>query len=85
MQVFIIHRRDDFRASKIMQSRTLKHPKIEVVWSHVAIEAYGNEKGRLAGLKLQSTKDGSVRARALGRSSSCQGFSLKPLRRGGPS
>ena len=63
-QVFIIHRRDDFRASKIMQSRTLKHPKIEVVWSHVAIEAYGNDKGRLAGLKLQSTKDGSVRATA---------------------
>ena len=59
-QVFIIHRRDKFRASKIMQSRTLKHPKIEVVWSHVAIEAYGNEKGYLAGLKLQSTKDGSV-------------------------
>ncbi len=44
-----------------MQKRTLTNPKIEVIWSHVVVEAYGNEKGRLAGLKLQSTKDGSVR------------------------
>ncbi len=61
-QVYIIHRRDEFRASKIMQKRTLAHPKIEVVWSHVVVEAYGNEKHRLGGLKLQSTKDGSVRS-----------------------
>ena len=60
-QVYIIHRRDEFRASKIMQKRTLANPKIEVIWSHVVVEAYGNEKHRLGGLKLQSTKDGSVR------------------------
>ena len=59
--MYIIHRRDEFRASKIMQSRTMTNPKIEVIWSHVVVEAVGNEKGRLAGLKLQSTKDGSVR------------------------
>ena len=59
-QVYIIHRRDEFRASKIMQKRALANPKIEVIWSHVVVEAYGNEKKRLGGLKLQSTKDGSV-------------------------
>ena len=61
-KVYIIHRRDEFRASKIMQKRALDNPKIEVLYSHSALEAYGNEKGRLAGLKVQDLKSNDIKA-----------------------
>ncbi|CAK9156278.1 unnamed protein product, partial [Ilex paraguariensis] len=40
-KVYIIHRRDEFRASKIMQNRALSNEKIEVLWNSVVVEAYG--------------------------------------------
>ncbi|CAL8461888.1 g1419 [Coccomyxa elongata] len=60
-KVYIIHRRDEFRASKIMQKRALEHPKIEVLWNTTTVEAYGNEKGMLGGLKIQDVKTKEVR------------------------
>jgi thioredoxin reductase (NADPH) len=60
-KVYIIHRRDDFRASKVMQKRAMEHPKIEILWSHVVDEAYGNERGLLGGLKVKDLKSGAVR------------------------
>jgi thioredoxin reductase (NADPH) len=59
-KVYIIHRRDDLRASKIMQKRALDHPKIEFLWSSAVDEAYGDERGLLAGLKVKSLKTGEV-------------------------
>src|SRR3990170_80195 len=41
-KVTIVHRRDEFRASKIMASRALEHPKIEVLWSSEVIEVLGD-------------------------------------------
>ena len=41
--VYILHRRDELRASKIMQHRALTNSKIEMLWSHVVSEAKGNE------------------------------------------
>lgn len=40
-KVIIVHRRNEFRASKIMADRVLKHPKIEVIWNHVLSEVSG--------------------------------------------
>lgn len=52
-QVYIIHRRDEFRASKIMAKRALDNPKIEVIWDSAVESAYGNEKGLLGGVKVR--------------------------------
>lgn len=55
-KVYIIHRRDELRASKILQRRATTNPKIEVLWSNVVVEAYGDKI--LQGVKLRSTKTG---------------------------
>ncbi|GLU19642.1 hypothetical protein SLE2022_358800 [Rubroshorea leprosula] len=54
-KVYIIHRRDAFRASKIMQARAVANPKIEVIWNTVVEEAYGGgDRGTLEGLKIKN-------------------------------
>ncbi|KAJ0262731.1 Thioredoxin reductase 1 [Hirschfeldia incana] len=57
--VSIIHRRDAFRASKIMQQRALANPKIDVVWNSTVVEAYGD--GVLGGLKVKNVVTGEVK------------------------
>ncbi|XP_008796259.2 LOW QUALITY PROTEIN: thioredoxin reductase NTRB-like [Phoenix dactylifera] len=60
-RVYIVHRRDAFRASKIMQARALGNPKIEVVWNSEVVEAYGEgENGPLAGLKVRNVVTGEI-------------------------
>jgi len=59
-KVYIIHRRDAFRASKIMQKRALDNPKIEVIWNAEVLKASGNERGLLSGLDLRNTVTGEV-------------------------
>ncbi|XP_052191333.1 thioredoxin reductase NTRB-like isoform X3 [Diospyros lotus] len=60
-KVYIIHRRDEFRASKIMKNRAMENPKIEVLWNSVAVEAYGKgDKGVLGGLKVKNVATGEV-------------------------
>ncbi len=64
-KVYLIHRRDELRASKIMQQRALNNPKIELVWSHVVEEVLGTDKDGVTGLRLKSTKDGTLRELAV--------------------
>lgn len=60
-KVYVIHRRDQFRASKIMQQRVLSNPKVEVVWNAVVDEILGTmEPKQVTGLRLKSTVDGST-------------------------
>ncbi|CAK8561835.1 unnamed protein product [Lathyrus sativus] len=60
-KVYIIHRRDEFRASKMMQSRVMKNPKVEVLWNSMVVGAYGDEKGRvLGGVKVKNLVNGDV-------------------------
>lgn len=55
-KVTIIHRRDRFRASKIMAERALRHGKIEVLWNTVVVDVLGN--GSVSGLRLRDVGTG---------------------------
>eukprot|EP00890_Picochlorum_soloecismus_P004637 jgi/Picsp_1/5174/NSC_02537-R1_nadph dependent thioredoxin reductase len=59
-KVYLIHRRDELRASKIMQKRVIDHEKVEILWDSVVDSAYGNEKGLLGGLKVRNVKTGEI-------------------------
>jgi thioredoxin reductase (NADPH) len=55
-KLYVIHRRDQFRAIKILQERVLANPKIEVLWSSVVEAAEG--EGRLERVKIKNVRDG---------------------------
>ncbi|HUE17321.1 MAG TPA: thioredoxin-disulfide reductase [Planctomycetaceae bacterium] len=55
--VYVIHRRDSFRASKIMADRALANPKIQVKWNSRIDEVLGNDKEGVTGVRIRSTKD----------------------------
>jgi thioredoxin reductase (NADPH) len=58
-KVYLLHRRESFRASKVMVDRVMKNPKIEVVWNTEVLEVLGGEKG-MTGLRLKNTKSGET-------------------------
>lgn len=60
-KVYIVHRREAFRASKIMQKRVLEHPKIEVIWNTEVDDILGVDVGKVTGVRLRSTQDGTNR------------------------
>jgi len=60
-KVTLIHRRDEFRGSKIMQQRAIDHEKIDIAWNSVIEEYVGDENGNLLGLKLKDTQNGEIR------------------------
>lgn len=57
-KVYLIHRRDSFKASKTMQERVLNNPKIEVIYNSAVDELLGEHN--LTGVKLKNTVDGSI-------------------------
>jgi thioredoxin reductase (NADPH) len=52
--VTVIHRRSELRASKIMQERAFKNPKIEFLWDSVIVDVLGDTK--VSGIKVKHTK-----------------------------
>ena len=55
----LIHRRDAFRGSQIMQNRALTHPKVSIEWNSQVVDVLGDEK--IAGLRLRDTQTGAER------------------------
>jgi thioredoxin reductase (NADPH) len=65
-RVYIVHRRDELRASKIMQQRALDNPKIEFLWSHVVTRALGTEfLESVEVLNLKSNEERTIAAAGL--------------------
>jgi len=63
-KVTLVHRRDSFRAEKIMQDRLFNHPKIEVVWDSVLDDVIGNENPlKVTRVRLKNLKTGAVSER----------------------
>jgi thioredoxin reductase (NADPH) len=58
-KVYVIHRRDEFRASKILQERLFANPKIEVIWNKRVLEFKGTPAG-LQSVQLQDTVTGAL-------------------------
>ncbi len=64
-RVTVVHRRDHFRAEKILQDRLFKNPKIEVIWDHSVDEIVGLENPKsVTGVKLKNTHTGAITERA---------------------
>ncbi len=57
--VYLIHRRDTLRASKIMADRTLANPKIKPVWDSVVTDVLDVKLDKVTGVKLKNTKSGA--------------------------
>ncbi len=59
-KVFLVHRRDHFRASKIMADRTMKNPKVEVIWNSEVTEVLGDGKS-MTGAKVRNVLNDEVK------------------------
>ncbi len=55
-KVYLVHRRGELRASKIMADRATSHPKIQCVWDSVPLAVEGVEGGAVTGLKIRNVK-----------------------------
>src|SRR6266566_6846621 len=59
-KVDVVHRRDTLRASKIMQERAFKNPKIEFVWDSAVDDVMDVEKGKVTAVRLRHVKTGAL-------------------------
>jgi len=62
-KVLLVHRRDQFRASKILLDRSRKNPKIEFILNTVVADILDPEKNEVSAIRLKSTRDGSETVR----------------------
>ena len=60
-KVYLIHRRNELRASKSMQHRVLTNPKIEMLWNSTTKEICGNDLDGVTGADIQNVKTGEIR------------------------
>jgi len=60
-RVFVVHRRDAFRASQIMADRVLKNEKIEVCWDSVIDEILGNDEDGVTAVRIKNVKSGETK------------------------
>lgn len=69
-KVYVVHRRDSLRASKIMQDRAFENPKIEFLWNKQVTEVLDVSEGKVTGVRLEDTISGESSVQ------SCQGMFL---------
>ena len=60
-KVYLVHRRDELRASKAMQHRVLTNPKIEMCWNSRISQILGTDLDGVTGIELEDTKTGAKR------------------------
>ena len=60
-KVYLVHRRDELRASKAMQHRVLSNPKIEMCWNSKVSRILGTDLDGVTGIELEDTQTGSKR------------------------
>lgn len=61
-KVTVVHRRDSFKAEKILQERLFKHPKVEIVWNHTLDEVLGTQEPLgVTHVRLKDAKSGATR------------------------
>lgn len=60
-KVTLIHRRDEFRASRVMAKRTVENPKIDILYSHVVTEVLDPAKGGVTGVRVKDLKTDAER------------------------
>lgn len=66
-EVYLVHRRDQLRASKVMQQRILSNPKVRPQWNRQLVEVVGNDANGVSGARLTSTIDtGTVEVECTG-------------------
>jgi len=58
-KIYLVHRRGELRASKIMADRAVAHPKIQPTWDSVPLEVVGVKEGAVSGLKIKHLKTGA--------------------------
>jgi thioredoxin reductase (NADPH) len=63
--VTVVHRRDALRASKIMQERAFKNPKIEFVWDTAVDDITDVQAGKVTGVRLKNLRTGTVTERSI--------------------
>ena len=56
-KVYLVHRRDELRASKIMVKRAMEHEKIEILWNRTLAEVLGDDQNGVTGVLLKSTSN----------------------------
>jgi len=59
--VTVVHRRDQLRASKVMQERAFANPKIDFIWNTVVVDVLGAEEGKVTGVRLRDVVTGQER------------------------
>jgi thioredoxin reductase (NADPH) len=59
-KVTVVHRKNEFRAERILQERLFANPKIEVIWDHQVDEVLGQENQGVSGVRLKNVKTGET-------------------------
>ncbi len=59
-KVYLIHRRNELRGSKILQKRAFDNPKIEIIWDSVIIDVLGEKDTGVTGVNLKNVKSGEL-------------------------